>query len=99
MNGRCHTYISVLSSDVLLEVFADLDAVSLCQASLTCKQWYQIISQSETLWKIQALKITDEDAKSQLLKSMKEGKSWKVRNSQLIILVCLWVGGGGIFKI
>ncbi|XP_041354580.1 F-box only protein 48-like [Gigantopelta aegis] len=77
MNDDYHTHISALPSEVLLEVFASLDATSLCQACLTCKQWYNIISESQTLWKLQCLKITDDEVKSHLLKTRNVGQSWK----------------------
>ncbi|KAG0243075.1 hypothetical protein BGW41_002937 [Actinomortierella wolfii] len=46
-----------LPTDILLVIFSKLDAPSLLQATLVCRQWYRLVSQySQSLWRDLAIR-------------------------------------------
>ncbi|XP_030635805.1 F-box only protein 48 [Chanos chanos] len=44
-------FAEALPTEMSLKIFSELDVRSLCSASLTCKQWNDIIEKSDHLWR------------------------------------------------
>ncbi|KAL3874466.1 hypothetical protein ACJMK2_037475 [Sinanodonta woodiana] len=67
--------VTHLPGDIWLDIFSQLDAISLHAACLTCKWWNKLISGSGTLWKEQCLKL--KDCTKYIKKDRKAGLHWK----------------------
>lgn len=69
-----------LPTEMSLQIFGELDAISLCSASQTCRLWYHIIEDSEQLWRKQCL-LVRAVCQREVDRDRRHGLSWKVSRS------------------
>eukprot|EP00066_Takifugu_rubripes_P021659 XP_011610925.1 PREDICTED: F-box only protein 48 isoform X2 [Takifugu rubripes] len=78
-----------------LQIFGELDAISLCSASQTCRLWYHIIKDSEQLWRKQCL-LVRAVCQREVDRDRRDGLSWKltlVKNYSRSRLKTAWLTG------
>ncbi|XP_008314712.1 F-box only protein 48 isoform X2 [Cynoglossus semilaevis] len=70
-------FVETLPTEMSVKIFGELDMPSLCQASQTCRQWRDIIEDSEQLWRQQCL-LVRAVCQREVDKDRRDGMSWKV---------------------
>ncbi|XP_003972237.1 F-box only protein 48 isoform X2 [Takifugu rubripes] len=84
-----------LPTEMSLQIFGELDAISLCSASQTCRLWYHIIKDSEQLWRKQCL-LVRAVCQREVDRDRRDGLSWKltlVKNYSRSRLKTAWLTG------
>ncbi|XP_066505191.1 F-box only protein 48 [Hoplias malabaricus] len=88
-------FTETLPTEMSVRIFSELDLRSLCHASLTCRQWNNIIESSDYLWRthcLTVLAVCQKDVDG----DRKDGLSWKVtlvRNYQKGRVKKRWLKG------
>ncbi|XP_036118637.1 F-box only protein 48 isoform X2 [Molossus molossus] len=66
-----NNFFERLPEEVIRQIFSSLDMQSLCRASMTCRRWYDITKDNDSLWKPHCLALRavckreiDDDQKS-----------------------------------
>lgn len=88
-------FAEALPAEISVKIFGELDTESLCNASLTCKQWRHIIEGSDFLWRSPCL-VVRAVCQREVDSDRREGLSWKVtlvRNYQRSFLKRDWLRG------
>jgi len=78
-------FAETLPTEMSVRIFSELDVRSLCQASLTCKNWNDIIEGSDHLWRshcFTVLAICQREVNGDRL----DGCSWKVCVINVLLL-------------
>lgn len=70
-------FAETLPTEMSVHIFSELDAVSLCSASQTCRLWNHIIEDSEQLWRRQCL-LVRAVCQREVDGDRRDGLSWKV---------------------
>lgn len=70
-------FAEMLPPEMSVQIFGELDAVSLCSASQTCRLWHHIIETSEQLWRKQCVLI-GAVCQREVDGDRRDGLSWKV---------------------
>ncbi|XP_058497221.1 F-box only protein 48 isoform X1 [Solea solea] len=70
-------FAETLPTEMSVKIFEELDTVSLCSASQTCRLWRDIIQDSEQLWRTQCLLIRAV-CQREVDGDRRDGLSWKV---------------------
>ena len=81
-----------LPPEMILAIFSFLDTHSLCQASQTCKDWYDFIYNSDLLWKGKCYSLNQEDIKQDI----ESGLWWRsifIRNYGTNLVKKRWLEG------
>lgn len=81
-----------LPPEIIFEIFSFLDTRSLCQASQTCRNWYDFIYNSDLLWKGKCYSLNQEDIK----KDIESGLWWRsifIRNYGINLIKTRWLEG------
>ncbi|RMX46426.1 hypothetical protein pdam_00000615 [Pocillopora damicornis] len=81
-----------LPPEMILAIFSFLDTHSLCQASQTCKDWYDFIYNSDLLWKGKCYSLNQEDIKQDI----ESGLWWRsifIRNYGTNLIKKRWLEG------
>ena len=73
-------FAETLPNEISVHIFGELDPVSLCSASQTCRLWHHIIEESEQLWRKQCL-LVRAMCQSEVDCDRRDGLSWKVSPS------------------
>ena len=82
-SGNKKTTINNLPSETLLSIFSFLKTSDVSACFRTCKWWRDLISESETLWKIQCLSLNE--SRTQVHIDRRNGCTWKV-----CVTIFLW---------
>lgn len=75
-------FAEMLPTEMSVQIFGELDAVSLCSASQTCRLWHHIIETSEQLWRKQCL-LARAVCQREVDGDRRDGLSWKVSPHRL----------------
>lgn len=81
-----------LPPEIILEILSFLDTRSLCQASQTCKKWYDFIYNSDLLWKRKCRALDREEVE----KDIQTGFWWRnifIRNYGTNLVKKRWFEG------
>ncbi|XP_059408812.1 F-box only protein 48-like [Carassius carassius] len=70
-------YTETLPTEMSVRIFSELDVRSLCQASLTCRHWNDIIEGSDQLWRSHCLTVLAV-CRREVDGDRLDGCSWKV---------------------
>ncbi|XP_051983615.1 F-box only protein 48 [Xyrauchen texanus] len=76
-NPLQQNFAETLPAEMSVRIFSELDLRSLCQASLTCKQWNGIIENSDLLWRSHCLTVLA-ICRGEVDGDRLDGYSWKV---------------------
>ncbi|XP_044045368.1 F-box only protein 48 [Siniperca chuatsi] len=88
-------FAETLPTEMSVKIFGELDAESLCSASLTCKLWHHIIEDSDQLWRSQCL-LVRAACQREVDSDRRDGLSWKVTLLRNYTRSCLkrdWLRG------
>lgn len=81
-----------LPPEIILEILSFLDTRSLCQASQTCKKWYDYIYNSDIFWQRKCRSLDREEVE----KDIQTGSCWRsifMRNYGTNLVKKRWLEG------
>lgn len=81
-----------LPPEIILEIMSFLDTRSLCQVSQTCKKWFDLITNSDLLWKKKCRSLDREEIE----KDIQKGLCWRsifMRNYGTNLVKKRWLEG------
>ncbi|XP_063066194.1 F-box only protein 48 [Engraulis encrasicolus] len=90
-----NNFAESLPPEMSVRIFSELDVHSLCQASLTCQQWHQLIEGNDHLWRPHCLTVLALCSR-EVTGDRQDGLSWKVtlvRNYQKNRVKRNWMKG------
>ncbi|KAM7079421.1 F-box only protein 48 isoform 1-T8 [Molossus nigricans] len=90
-----NNFFERLPEEVIRQIFSSLDMQSLCRASMTCRRWYDITKDNDSLWKPHCLALRAV-CKREIDDDQKSGYSFKdtlLRNYQKSQVKLHWLSG------
>ncbi|KAF3852667.1 hypothetical protein F7725_006022 [Dissostichus mawsoni] len=69
-------FAETLPTEMSERIFGELDTESLCSAALTCRQWHDIIEESEQVWRNQC-SLVRAVCQREVDSDRRDGLSWK----------------------
>ena len=82
-----------LPPEIILEILSFLDTKSLCQASQTCKKWYDFIYNSDLLWKRKCRSLDREEVEKDIQTGLYWWRNIFIRNYGTNLVKKRWFEG------
>ncbi len=82
-----------LPPEIILEILSFLDTRSLCQASQTCKKWYDLIYNSDLLWKRKCRTLDQEEVEKDIQTDFCRWRNIFIRNYGTNLVKKRWFEG------
>lgn len=90
-----NNFLELLPREISLQIFSQLDVQSLCRASMACRSWNRILTESDSLWEPHCLAVRTV-CKREVDDDRKSGYSWMDtlrRNYQKSKMKLDWLSG------